>query len=126
MTLSSHGLTRRFRQLDSVYMRSNPNAVVGGRFPGPDVSSVPPTTARTAAPPLAIPSPALAWYAVLALLGSVVTGLLLVLDPRQLAGEPLWLKPLKFFLSAAIAAATIEGIVRWSCLPDTPTPTPPR
>lgn len=97
-------------------MRSNPNAVGGGRFPGPDVSSVPPTPARTAAPPLAIPSPALARYAVLALLGSVVTGLLLVLDPRQLAGEPLWLKPLKFFLSSAIAAATIEGIVRWSGL----------
>jgi hypothetical protein len=97
-------------------MTSSPDAVGRGQFPRPEVSSEPSATTAPVAPSSASPSPALAWYAVLALLGSVATGLLLVLDPRQLAGEPLWLKPLKFFLSSAIAAATIDGIVRWSGL----------
>lgn len=52
----------------------------------------------------------------MAFLGAAVTALLLKLDGRILAGEPLWLKPTKFFLSSAIAAATVEWVIRKSGL----------
>lgn len=56
-------------------------------------------------------SRALLRYAGFAGIGAVVTLLLLGVDPRRLAGEPLWLKPLKFFVSSGIAALTVEWIV---------------
>ena len=92
-------LTSGYRQLDSVYMNERSDNV-----------SQPVGIAATE------PSRALWLYAALALVGSLVTGLLLVLDPRELAGEPLWLKPTKFFLSSAIAALTIDWVVRRSGL----------
>ncbi len=61
-------------------------------------------------------SPVLIGYALMAFLGAVVTAVLLKLDGRILAGEPLWLKPTKFFLSSAIAAATVEWVIRKSGL----------
>lgn len=43
-------------------------------------------------------------------MGAFVTALLLFFDPRTLSGEPLWLKPLKFFVSSGIYVATLEWI----------------
>jgi hypothetical protein len=37
-------------------------------------------------------------YTLLALVGVLVTAVLMPMDARILAGEPLWLKPTKFFL----------------------------
>lgn len=51
-------------------------------------------------------SPALALGTIVMLLGAVLSTAGLVLDPRQLLGEPLWLKPLKFYTSLAIYNAT--------------------
>ena len=88
------------------------------RSSGP--SAPPGASAREVAPPrssdVAPPSGALVVYARLAMLGALVTGLMILLDPRELAGEPLWLKPTKFFLSSAIATATVEWILRRSGL----------
>jgi hypothetical protein len=58
-------------------------------------------------------SPALTNYVWGSVVGAAVTALLLWLDPRVLAGEALWLKPLKFFVSSAIYAATLEFGFRW-------------
>ncbi len=52
----------------------------------------------------------------MAFLGAVLTAMLMKLDRRVLAGEPLWLKPTKFFISSAIAAGTIEWVIRKSGL----------
>jgi hypothetical protein len=41
------------------------------------------------------------------LLGGLATAAAMGLDPRQLVGEPLWLKPTKFYVSLAIYNATI-------------------
>ncbi|OJT22181.1 hypothetical protein BO221_24585 [Archangium sp. Cb G35] len=40
-------------------------------------------------------------------LGAVLTTLGLFLDPRQLVGEPIWLKPMKFYVSLAAYNATV-------------------
>ena len=66
--------------------------------------------------PVSPSSPILAGYTLLALSGAVITALLVRMDARILAGEPIWLKPTKFFLSSAIAAGTIEWIIRKSGL----------
>ncbi|MFL5345535.1 MAG: hypothetical protein ACJ8AT_12110 [Hyalangium sp.] len=52
-------------------------------------------------------SPILAVSTVLMLVGAVCTSAGLVLDSRQLVGEPIWLKPTKFYVSLAIYDATI-------------------
>jgi hypothetical protein len=58
-------------------------------------------------------SKALQAYTVFAAVGTIVTLLALALDPRSLSGEPVWLKPLKFFLSTLIFVPTLEfGLAR--------------
>jgi hypothetical protein len=52
-------------------------------------------------------SPALALATVAMALGAVFTTLGLLLDPRVLMGEPIWLKPTKFYLSLAAYNATV-------------------
>lgn len=52
-------------------------------------------------------SPALAVGTVLMLLGAALTTAGLMLDSRQVMGEPLWLKPTKFFVSLALYDATV-------------------
>ncbi|HEX8536159.1 MAG TPA: hypothetical protein VF664_01755 [Cystobacter sp.] len=52
-------------------------------------------------------SPALTVNALLMLAGAGLTAMLLGVDPRQLVGEPLWLKPFKFYVSLALFAATL-------------------
>jgi hypothetical protein len=52
-------------------------------------------------------SPLLTASTVVMLLGTVLSAAGLVLDPRQLLGEPLWLKPAKFYISLAIYDATV-------------------
>jgi hypothetical protein len=58
-------------------------------------------------------SKALWAYTIFAIVGTILTLLALALDPRMLAGEPVWLKPLKFFLSTLIFVPTLEfGLAR--------------
>lgn len=52
-------------------------------------------------------SPTLAAATVVMTLGAVLTALGLLLDSRQLVGEPVWLKPMKFYLSLAAYNATV-------------------
>ena len=52
-------------------------------------------------------SPTLALCTGLMVFGSVFTTLGIFLDPRQLVGEPIWLKPTKFYLSLAAYNATV-------------------
>lgn len=47
-------------------------------------------------------------YTVFSAVGTVITLLALSLDGRMLAGEPVWLKPLKFFVSTLIFVPTLE------------------
>jgi hypothetical protein len=54
------------------------------------------------------PSGSLRLYTVFAAVGTLLTLVALWLDPRLLAGEPVWLKPLKFFLSTLIFVPTLE------------------
>ncbi|WP_083681344.1 hypothetical protein [Archangium sp. Cb G35] len=56
--------------------------------------------AWTLSPPLAISTVGM-------VLGAVLTTLGLFLDPRQLVGEPIWLKPMKFYVSLAAYNATV-------------------
>jgi hypothetical protein len=53
-------------------------------------------------------SRALVHYVLFSAIGTLVTAVLLFVDDRVLAGEPVWLKPLKFFLSSGLYAATLE------------------
>lgn len=98
LTLSTNDLTQQFRQLDSVYMSPASGHDPGLRGPKPPTSAV------------------LVGYTLLAFVGALVTAVLMRMDARILAGEPLWLKPIKFFLSSAIAAGTLEWIIRSSGL----------
>ncbi len=98
LTLSTSDLTHWISQLDSVYMTADSGLDPGLRDPNPSSSAV------------------LVGYTLLALVGALVTAVLMRMDARILAGEPLWLKPTKFFLSSAIAAGTLEGIIRKSGL----------
>ena len=52
-------------------------------------------------------SPVLTVSTVVMFLGAALTTAGLFLDPRQLVGEPIWLKPTKFYASLAIYNATI-------------------
>ncbi|ATB33662.1 hypothetical protein [Melittangium boletus] len=52
-------------------------------------------------------SPALTLGTAVMLLGVVFSSLGLVLDSRQLLGEPVWLKPAKFYVSVAVYNATL-------------------
>ena len=52
-------------------------------------------------------SPVLTVSTVVMLIGAALTAAGIVLDPRQLVGEPVWLKPAKFYASLAIYNATI-------------------
>jgi hypothetical protein len=52
-------------------------------------------------------SPVLAVSTVVMLVAAMFTTAGILLDPRQVAGEPAWLKPTKFYLSLAIYDATI-------------------
>jgi hypothetical protein len=52
-------------------------------------------------------SPALSVSTGVMLIAAAFTTAGLVLDPRQLMGEPIWLKPTKFYLSLAIYNATL-------------------
>ena len=98
MTLSTNDLTAIRGQLDTVNMNDAPGADPRPRHPIPPTSKV------------------LLGYALMAFLGAVLTAMLMKLDRRVLAGEPLWLKPTKFFISSAIAAGTIEWVIRKSGL----------
>jgi hypothetical protein len=58
-------------------------------------------------------SKALSTYTIFSAIGTILTLLALFLDPRMLAGEAVWLKPLKFFLSTLIFVPTLEfGLAR--------------
>lgn len=46
-----------------------------------------------------------------------VTAVLMLVDPRQLGGAPLWLKPAKFAASIALSAATLALLLRHIHLP---------
>jgi hypothetical protein len=52
-------------------------------------------------------SPVLTVSTVVMLIGAALTTAGLLLDPRQLMGEPVWMKPTKFYVSLAIYNATI-------------------
>jgi hypothetical protein len=52
-------------------------------------------------------SPVLAVSTVVMLVAAVFTSAGILFDPRQVAGEPAWLKPTKFYVSLAIYDATI-------------------
>jgi hypothetical protein len=52
-------------------------------------------------------SPVLTVSTVVMLIGAALTTAGILLDPRQLVGEPVWLKPTKFYVSLAIYNATI-------------------
>jgi len=52
-------------------------------------------------------SPVLTVSTVMMLVAAVFTSAGILLDPRQVAGEPAWLKPTKFYVSLAIYDATI-------------------
>ncbi len=52
-------------------------------------------------------SPVLTIATVVMLIGAMFTTVGILLDPRQLVGEPVWLKPTKFYASLAIYNATI-------------------
>ncbi|WNG33448.1 hypothetical protein F0U61_07325 [Archangium violaceum] len=52
-------------------------------------------------------SPALALGTAVMLLGALLSAAGLFLDSRQVLGEPLWLKPLKFYVSLALYNATV-------------------
>lgn len=53
-------------------------------------------------------SPILKKFASLSLIGALITGALLWVDPRTLSGEPVWLKPLKFFISMSVFTFTLD------------------
>lgn len=55
---------------------------------------------------------------VLSLLTAAVGLVLQVIDPRQLAGASLWLKPIKFGISIAIASFTVALLLRAIDLPE--------
>ena len=76
-----------------------------------------PYTVKMQLPGSSIPSRSLKIYLLFAILGSIATAALLVIDKRMLSGEPLWLKPLKFFLSSGIMVATVEWIFSRSASP---------
>ena len=50
-------------------------------------------------------------FAILSALGAAITAALLLVDDRTLLGAPLWMKPFKFFISAALMAITLSFIV---------------
>jgi hypothetical protein len=52
-------------------------------------------------------SPVLTVSTVVMLIGGALTAAGILIDPRQVAGEPAWLKPMKFYFSLAIYDATI-------------------
>jgi hypothetical protein len=52
-------------------------------------------------------SPVLTVSTVVMLIGAALSAAGIVLDPRQLVGEPVWMKPMKFYASLAIYNATI-------------------
>jgi hypothetical protein len=55
-------------------------------------------------------SPALTFTTGLMLLGSVISGALIFLDPRTLVGVPGWVKPTKFFLSVTLYTGTLAWV----------------
>ena len=55
-------------------------------------------------------SPALTFTTGLMLLGSVVSGALIFLDPQTIVGAPGWVKPTKFFLSVTLYTATLAWL----------------
>lgn len=46
-------------------------------------------------------------FAMLNLVASVVTAVLVFADPREILGVPLWMKPFKFFISATLMSLTL-------------------
>lgn len=54
--------------------------------------------------------PLLALAAVMAV-GAVACAVLLVVDPRELGGQPLWAKPLKFCVSIAVYSLTLAWLI---------------
>src|SRR5438477_4018975 len=54
----------------------------------------------------------LAWVGLLSTVVLVANLVLMLVDPRELTGVPLWLKPAKFSVSIAIAAFTLAGLMR--------------
>jgi len=50
-------------------------------------------------------------FAVVNAVAAVVTGFLIVVDDRTILGEPLWMKPFKFFISAALLSLSLSYLV---------------
>ena len=57
-------------------------------------------------------SPALAWAGLFSAALLVVNLVAMVVDPRELTGAPLWLKPAKFAASVALALLTLAALLR--------------
>lgn len=50
-------------------------------------------------------------FASISALAAVVTAVLVFTDSRELLGSPLWIKPFKFFVSAALLSATLAYLI---------------
>lgn len=50
-------------------------------------------------------------FAVVNAIAAVVTAFLVVIDDRTILGEPLWMKPFKFFISAALLSLSLSYLV---------------
>ncbi len=50
-------------------------------------------------------------FAVVNAIAAVVTAFLIVIDDRTILGEPLWMKPFKFFISAALLSLSLSYLV---------------
>ena len=50
-------------------------------------------------------------FAVISALAAVAAAVLVFTDPRELLGAPLWMKPFKFFISAALLSATLAYLI---------------
>ena len=53
-------------------------------------------------------SPLLKRFGYVSIIGALFTAALIGLDPRILSGEPVWLKPHKFFISMSIFTLTLD------------------
>lgn len=50
-------------------------------------------------------------FAIVNAIAAVVTAFLIVIDDRTILGEPLWMKPFKFFISAALLSLSLSYLV---------------
>jgi len=50
-------------------------------------------------------------FAIINVIAAVVTAFLIFIDDRTILGEPLWMKPFKFFISAALLSLSLSYLV---------------